>query len=169
MISNPSLINQTKEMIIKGSPTAFTENVYQEMIQMEQIEDSRREAGAETEYSENYWGRMSQLALSDRALHAGALGVVGGPIQLALIQKPLMRKQLAAQKQQYDAQQDVIKTWGIGNSKFGNELIQTQLNTFKEFQLNHDRAIIEGDANSADLMNALGMSEQIADGHPSAS
>lgn len=153
IIKDPSAFNLTKQMIAKGSPTAFTENVYQEMIQMEQINDAQREAGMKTEYSDDYWDRMSNLALSNRALHAGALGVVGGPIQFAIIQRPMMGAQLKAQREGYDKQQPSL-AWHQ-KLKDNNFLI------FKEETKIINEAIASGKIADAETMQDLSVVNEI--------
>lgn len=136
LLKDPTALRQLKDLIIKGSPTAFTENVYQEMIQMEQIYDTKREFNIASEYSDDYWDRMSQLALSNRAVHAGALGIVGGPIQFAIIQKPLMKKQFSQQKENFEKQQSHLN--------FRDTLRETDFKAFKEFDTAYKKALLSG-------------------------
>ena len=145
LVENPTAFNQMKNLIKSGSPTAFTENVYQEMIQMEQIYDTRKALGEDSQYSDTYWDRMSQLALSDRALHAGALGVVGGPIQFALIQRPMMGKQLAKQRENYQEQQKRL-TWQ-------QALVENNFKTFTDYTDTYNKAIVEGDIEAAKFID----------------
>jgi hypothetical protein len=153
-IKNPAALHQLKELVIKGSPTAFTENVYQEMIQMEQIDDTTREAGIASEYSSDYWDRVSQLALSDRALHAGALGIAGGPIQFGIIQRPLMSKQLKEQKKAYAGQQ-ASNEWQRG-------IVDKKVETFKRFKEASNRAMLAGDPEAVRLSEDMDIIEEIA-------
>jgi len=141
LVENPSALNQIKNLIKAGSPTAFTENVYQEMIQMEQIYDTDKALGRESDMSDDYWSRMTNLALSNRALHAGALGVVGGPIQFALIQRPFMGKQVKSQKELFTKQQ--------ASRAYQKSLIDTYYKTFGEFDKMSKEALIKGDPKDA--------------------
>ena len=156
LMSNPGGISQLKELVKTGSTTAFTENVYQEMIQMEQIHDTMKGAGLDSEYSDDYFKRMSQLALSNRAVHAGALGVVGGPIQFALLQKPFEssadRKEM---RDAYEAQQKGV-TWA-------DEVKGNKYKNFNEVVSVTNKAILEGDMKAAELTEELGVMEGIVD------
>ena len=152
-IKNPSTMSHMKEMIMKGAPTAFVENIYQEMIQMEQIYDTKSDLGVAVDYSADYWDRMSQLALSNRALHAGALGIAGGPIQFAIIQKPLMRKQFAQRQTEFDRQEKVL-TYNKG-------LIENQLKHFTEWESAINKSIVKGDLAAAEFGSDLAMFDEI--------
>jgi hypothetical protein len=141
LVENPTAMNQLKQLIKTGSPTAFTENVYQEMIQMEQLYDINKEVGLENVEGDNYWDRMTQLALSNRALHAGALGVVGGPIQFALIQRPMMGDQIKHQRNVHGKQKE--------NIKWKDELVKNNFKIFEQFDKNFNEAILKGDVDAA--------------------
>lgn len=144
LVENPTAMNQMKQLIKAGSITGFTENVYQEMIQMEQFHDVAKSRGEESQYSDNYWDRMTQLALSDRAMHAGALGVVGGPIQFAIIQRPMMGKQLEHQRNVYENQQERLK--------WNEALVQNNFDIFNQYDSVFNEALVKGDINAA-IMN----------------
>lgn len=163
LVANPSAKNQLKDLIIKGSPTAMTENVYQEMIQMEQIDDTKKEAGLETEYSGDFWDRMSQLATSERALHAGALGVAGGPIQFAIIQRPFMKEQIKAQREAYNNQQQSLpqRQFKKNSPEWHKALIENRLNTFKEFETASNKALAKNDIEAYELGSEMGIVEEL--------
>ena len=154
LVENPTALNQIKNLIKAGSPTAFTENVYQEMIQMEQIHDAQKTVGQESEYSENYWDRMTQLALSNRALHAGALGVVGGPVQFALIQRPMMGKQIKSQKELFDRQK-ASQTWQ-------KELVKNYYDTFNKYDTASKEALIKGNPKEAMFIDDIHTIEELS-------
>jgi hypothetical protein len=153
-IKDPAFLAEMKRMVVNGSPTAMVENVYQEMIQMEQIYDTSSEAGLATDYSSDYWDRVSQLALSERAVHAGALGVAGGPIQFAMIQKPFLHKYYSQQKENY-AKQEAAGAWE-------QNLLKNRVDTYKNFKEAENRAILTGDIDAASLAGEMGMIESIA-------
>lgn len=155
-LKNPTTMNHMKDMVVKGAPTAFVENVYQEMIQMEQIYDTKGEAGVATDYSEDYWDRVSQLALSNRAIHAGALGIVGGPIQFAIIQKPLMRGQFRKQREAFKYQDETI-----------NYFEELGKNNFKDFVAWEDainKAAVSGDIKGANVASDLALYREVIKG-----
>lgn len=159
IIANPTLGWQAKELIKKGSPTAFAENVYQEMIQMEQIHDAdvRGDTAFADEYTGDYWDRVVELMLSDRAVHAGALGVVGGPIQFALIQRPMMGKQLEQQKSDYTFQQ--------GRITFGKELAANNFETFGKYNKAFEAAVKKGDLVDSKLVEDSHLIHEIVTQH----
>jgi len=156
LLKDPTIGRQALNLIKRGSPTAFGENVYQEMIQMEQIHDANvlAKTDNEDEYSEDYWTRVSQLMLSDRAVHAGALGVIGGPIQFALIQRPMMGKQIAQQRADYKTQQGVIKV--------GQELASNNFKTFSDYTKIIDKATKKGDISVAKLTEQAHLIHEVA-------
>lgn len=143
LVESPTALNITKQMIKRGSPTEFTEEVYQEMLQMEQIHDTMTESGQESEFSNNYWDRMSEMALSNRVLTAGALGVAGGPMQFAIIQRPMMGKQLQAQREARD-KQDI-------SMRYHEELKKNNYATFNEYAELQAKAAVNGDMVAAKL------------------
>lgn len=147
LTQNPTAMNQMKQLIKTGSPTAFVENVYQEMIQMEQIHDTKREAGLDSEYSDNFWDRAANLALSNRAVHAGALGVVGGPIQFATIQMPFNRDMVKRQREQHLGEKERL-SWQ-------NEYISNNFEGFKKYESVINEAMVAGDARTAVLTDDL--------------
>jgi len=157
LVKDPTAMAQLKDMVIKGSPTAFGENVYQEMIQMEQIYKTSLEAGVASKYGSGYWDRMTQLALSNRAMHAGALGVVGGPIQFAIIQKPLMREQHKQQKETFDNQQASRKY----HATMVENLVKGDMTAFMEFDKARNEAIIAGDFEAAALAEDMGLIREV--------
>ncbi|NND77545.1 MAG: hypothetical protein HKN39_05130, partial [Flavobacteriales bacterium] len=154
LVQNPTAMNQMKNLIKAGAPTAFVENVYQEMIQMEQLYDIKTATGRESKYSEDPWDRMVQLGLSNRALHAGALGVVGGPIQFAIIQRPMMGKQLKAQRETYTEQQARIG--------WHEAFIAKDFNNFTEYEKAFNQAVIKGNLKEAEVFNDMGMIEEVS-------
>jgi len=160
MVQDPTTFWQAKQLVKTGSPTAFVENVYQEMIQMEQIHDTQMAAGVDTEdtdYSGDYWNRITQLALSNRAVHAGALGVIGGPIQFAIIQKPMMGDQLKSQKNAFDKQQE-SRGWHA-------KLAQNNFEIFRKFESNTTDALKAGKISDAVLNDDISVINEIVKTH----
>ncbi|HEC41862.1 MAG TPA: hypothetical protein ENI20_03430, partial [Bacteroides sp.] len=155
LVANPTALHQMKGLIARGSPTAFTENVYQEMIQMEQLHDVKGAFGIEDEYAENYWDRMSNLALSNRALHAGALGIAGGPIQFAIIQRPMMGRQLAEQRNIYNKQQESLD--------WHKQVVANGFAKFQDYERIIGEAILEGNAADAEFVGDLQVLDGLAD------
>ena len=159
LVKNPTALWQMKQLIKTGSPTAFTENVYQEMIQMEQIYDTAVQAELpeeDREYSDNYWERVTQLALSNRAVHAGALGVVGGPIQFAIIQRPMMGKQIKEQRANFKSQ-DATRTWQ-------KSLVDNDFDVFRQFETNTNEALKLGKLDDATLISDVALMNEVVKG-----
>jgi len=156
MLKDPTFGRQAFDLIKKGSPTAFGENVYQEMIQMEQLHDVDTLGGTQSkdEYSSDYWTRTAELMLSNRAVHAGSLGVVGGPIQFALIQRPMMGKQLKQQKADYNTQQERLT--------LGKVLAQNNFDTFKKYNDAFTDAVNKGDLTESELISQSHLMHEVA-------
>lgn len=163
LVANPTAAYQIKELIKKGSPAEFFEEVYEETAQMEQLHDVATGAGIESEYSDNYWDRMASMVLSNRALHAGALGVVGGPLQFGIIQKPLMRQQIRDQREAYQNQQKTIpwRAFKEDSLEWHKELINNRINTFKEYENIATKALNSGDFNATKLAQDLSFIDEI--------
>lgn len=154
LVENPTALYQIKQLVKTGSPVGFLEEVTEEMSQMEQIHDANREVGLESEYSDNYWDRMTQMALSNRAMHAGALGMAGGPFQFALIQRPLMGQQIRNQKELYQKQQ-ATKEWA-------KTLTNKYFETFENYAKASKEALSNGNPEEAAFIDDLGTIEEIA-------
>ena len=154
ILKNPSAMSELKDIVVKGSFTGFTENVYQEMIQMEQTHNSLKEANIKDEYSDNFADRMANFALSNRALTAGVLGVIGGPIQFAVIQLPLTRGAMRESKNIYGKQQSSIK--------YFEKLKKDNFEDFKKYEDEINNGIVKGDIATAKLVEDLSIAKEVS-------
>ena len=161
LVENPTALNQMKNLIKAGSPTAFTENVYQEMIQMEQLYDVDKRAGIENASSDNYWDRMTNLAMSNRALHAGALGVVGGPIQFAVIQRPMMGKQIAEQREAFKEQTALVGTKKKPGG-WNKALVDNNFDIFRQYEDMAKTALVKGEFKEAEFIDDVHVLTQLS-------
>lgn len=159
IIANPSFWNNMKPYAM-GAPYAFVENVYQEMIQMEQIYTADQKAGvisnAQIEYDKDFWSRMANLSTSNRAMHAGALGMMGGPMQFYMLQAPFQGKGHNAQMKAYhDSQQMSINSY--------QSQIEGLLQSSESIEKLRTEAVIRGDKTAENILINENMGLVIAD------
>lgn len=163
LVSEPTLLGDIKKLMV-GAPAEMAEEMIEEGIAMEQAHDLKTQLGLESEFTGSsmddnfttgdYWKRLSQIALSDRTVVAGALGAFGGPIQYGIIQRGVLRKDRAQQREVWRNQQDSL-AWSTKRADEGYASLAQEDEAFIE-------AVKGGNIRDADMLTDLSMYEEIS-------